>query len=248
VKKPRVLAVIPARLGSRRFSRKVLYPYKDRPLLWYLYREVSRAKLIDKTVIATDSIEIQQVAENFGAEVVLTSKRHRTGSDRVAQAAAAIGGEIVLNIQGDNVGLKAVFLDGLVKRFQADRTTIFGTVVNRIDDDDDLNNSNTVKAVMSADGRALWFSRSVLPFLQGVPADQRLARQVFWHHIGIYLFRRAGLEAYAGWKRTPLEKAESLEQLRILEHGGFIRVYKTRMRTVSIDSPEDIAKVAAFYG
>ncbi len=240
----KILAVIPARLQSTRFSRKVLFPLKDRPLLYYVWREVTRTPGIDRTIIATDSPEIVGAAEQFGAEVELTAKRHRTGSDRAAEIVSRHPADVIVNVQADNLGLKAPSLARAIKAFRADRKASVGTLVRRLTDNEDLANPDVVKAVLDRDSWALWFSRSVLPWVRATDGRPRADSFPYWYHIGIYLFRRSALEQYARWRRSPYEKAESLEQLRILEHGGHIRAYKTRMQTVSVDSPRDLKKLA----
>jgi 3-deoxy-manno-octulosonate cytidylyltransferase (CMP-KDO synthetase) len=239
----RVTAIIPARLGSRRFSGKVLYQYRGKPLLYYVWKEASRSKLIDRLAIATDSSKIASVASSFGAEVVRTSKKHRTGSDRVAEAAGKIDGDIVMNIQGDNFGLRSAVLSAAIRKFRADRSDRFATLAHPIDTDTDLFDPNVVKVAVASDGYALWFSRFPIPYLQGVDGNCRARQFRFLKHIGVYFFRKTGLADYSAWKRGQFEKAESLEQLRIVENHGKIRVYRTQARTVSIDTPDDLKRI-----
>ena len=243
----RVTAVIPARLGSRRFSGKVLYPYKGKPLLFYVWNEVRKSRRIDRLVIATDSAEIIRAARSFGAEVLKTSARHRTGTDRVGEAVSRLGGDIVVNIQADNLGIKAAVLDRVIDRMTEDKSIHYATLVSPIATDAELFDPNLVKAVVSADGHALWFSRYPIPYLQGVSKAGRAGRFAFWGHIGIYFFRRRALRDFVSWGRSPLEKAESLEQLRILENNRRIRVFKTRMRLVTVDTPQDMKKLKRIY-
>lgn len=244
---PRVVAVIPARLSSKRFSNKVIYPLNGKPLLFYVHREVSRAKSVDRVLIATDSREVAGAARGFGADVVMTSPGHRTGSDRVAEAVSGIGGKIILNVQADNFGLKGSVLDRLVRLMLEDSRIGFATLVHRITSDSELFSPDMVKVVMDNRDRALWFSRYPLPYLQGCKTQHRHNRSVFWGHIGVYGFRRSSLEQYASWRQTPLEKAESLEQLRILENGGEIRVLRTTMESISVNSPGDLKKLKRIY-
>lgn len=244
--KPRVLAVIPARLGSTRFPRKVIHDWKGRPLLAWLTAELARSKHIDRLVVATDSKEVRR-ALGDEVEVIMTSKRHRTGSDRAAEVHATLGGDYVLNIQADNFDLKAALVDRVIERFIKDRQVDFATVARRIDNDEDLFDPNTVKVVTGRDGRALWFSRYPLPYVRGATDGERFRQHRYWYHIGVYLFRAAGLKRFARWPRSALEKAESLEQLRVLENGGTLRVYQTRARTVSVDTPQDLKKLERCY-
>lgn len=238
-----VVAVIPARLGSTRFPRKVIHPYRGKPLLYYVWNEVRKSKRIERVVVATDAAEIVRVVEGFGGEVVRTSARHKTGSDRAAEVAEKIGGRIVVNVQADNFGLSGAVLDRVIAQMQEDRRIEYATLAFRIEDEADLGNLNVVKVVKSAvDGRALWFSRLPIPYVRDRGEGYR-----HLGHIGVYFYRGAALRRYAGWRRSPSEKAESLEQLRILENGGRMLVYETRVRMVSVDAPEDVGKLDFIY-
>ncbi len=243
----RVLAVIPARLGSTRFSNKVIYPLNGKPLLFYVHREIARVAAIDRLVIATDSKEIARAAEGFGAEVVMTSKKHRTGSDRVAEAAEKLGGDIIINIQADSFGLTSAAMTRLVRAIKNDRRVKFATLARPITNDDELFDPNKVKIVLRSNNDALWFSRFPIPYLQNCSEKDRSRQFSFLLHIGVYGFRREALRQFASWKRSPLERAESLEQLRILENGATIRVIKTKIETVSVDSPDDLNKIKRIY-
>lgn len=242
--KPKVLSVIPARLGSKRFSGKVLFPYEGKPLLFYVWNEARKAKLVDQLVIATDNQEVADAAEAWGAEVVMSSKRHTTGSDRVAEVARRLGGEIIVNIQADNFGLKSRVIDKGVLLLQRSKRWQIMTPVTRLTSDDELFDPNTVKVAVSKDRDALWFSRYPLPFLQQAVSGERAAQFRFLKHIGVYFFKRKALLAYAAWPQSSLEKAESLEQLRILEHGERIGIFETTMQSVSVDSPHDVEKLS----
>ncbi len=243
----RVTAVIPARLGSKRFPGKVLYPYRGKPLLYYVWNDVRRSKRIDRLIVATDSAEVARVAEGFGAEVFRSAKSHPTGSDRVAEATSKVGGDICLNIQADNFGLTGRLLDRVITAFQRQRGVQFGTLAVRIKNETGLFNPNTVKVVASRDNTALWFSRYPIPFLQHPTAKTRTAQFVYRKHIGVYLFRRDGLETFRRWRQSPLEMAESLEQLRILDHGARMKLFDVPFETVSVDSPADIGKLDRIY-
>lgn len=239
----KVIAIIPARLDSKRFPKKVLYPFLGKPLIVHLYQELSKSKEIDRLVIATSDNEIIQAVQKYSAETVRTSSKHKTGSDRAAEAAKKIGGDIFLNIQGDNFGLKVQMIDTVIRKFKALKKIQFATIANKIDSDFELRDPNNVKIVLDKNSDAIFFSRSVIPYVQNSSQKKIVSQFTFYHHVGIYLYRRAGLLAYASWKRSPLEKAESLEQLRILEHSEKIRVFKTKMKPVSIDTLEEMNKI-----
>jgi 3-deoxy-manno-octulosonate cytidylyltransferase (CMP-KDO synthetase) len=238
-----VLAVIPARLGSSRFPRKVLYPYRGQPLLYYVWKAALKARRVDRVLIATDSPEIAEIATDFGADVFISKRKHLSGTDRVAEAASKFTGSVVINIQGDNLGLQPAVLDHVLKSMAADKSIRFATVAGKITHDDDLFNPNVVKVAASDDSHALWFSRYPIPFLQHPEPGLRAAQYRFLRHVGIYFFRPEALRAYAQWRPSGLEKAESLEQLRILEHGGRIRLYLREVHMVSVDSPDDLGKL-----
>lgn len=243
----RTVAVVPARLPSRRFPGKVLHQWRGKPLLFYVWREMTRVPAFDRLIIATDSSEIRAAVEDFGGEAIMTSKRHRTGSDRVAEAVAKIGGDVIVNIQADNFGLRSAGLQSAVRKFIARRDLKYGTLARRITSETELSDHNVVKVAVAGDGIALWFSRLPIPYFQADNGVGWSRSFPYWHHIGVYLFRKAGLEKYAALPRSPLEKAESLEQLRILEAHERMEVFKTRMRSVSVDSPRDVAKLATLY-
>jgi 3-deoxy-manno-octulosonate cytidylyltransferase (CMP-KDO synthetase) len=242
-----IVAVIPARLNSTRFPDKVIYPCRGKPLLYFVYNEAKKARRIDRVVVATDSQRVQKALEPFQAEVILTSSRHRTGSDRVAEAMVKTGGDIIVNIQADNLGLKAAGLDRVIEHMTADASIRFATLARRLETDEELFDPNVVKVVVTKDGRALWFSRFPIPYLRTTANEKRAKQFQFLRHIGIYFFRKEALEQFAKWRQSSLEKAESLEQLRILENGETIKVFKSTMSSVSIDTKEDLHKLARMY-
>jgi 3-deoxy-manno-octulosonate cytidylyltransferase (CMP-KDO synthetase) len=239
---PEVVAVIPARLGSTRFPGKLLHPYKGRPLIYYVWKQVAKARLIDRVLIATDSAEIAGAAREFGAEVVRTSNRPKTGTDRVAEALRSRRGDIVVNVQGDCFGLKPALLDRVIRAMMQNRNIQCATLARAIENDEELFNPSVVKIAVDRPGRALWFSRFPIPYIQRPDERARSAQFDFLAHIGVYFFRRPALEAFARWKQSPFERAESLEQLRVLDNGGIIQVFKTRAATYSIDTPADLKK------
>ena len=241
--KPKVLAVIPARYGSTRFPGKVLTPIAGKPLIEHIYRDVEKSSAIDLVAVATDSKEIRKAVEDFGGLAVMTSKRHRTGSDRVAEAAEVLGGNIIVNIQGDHLGVAPKDFTRVIKAMKADRKIKYASVAYGIKDSAEIDDPNRVKVVVGADGYALWFSRYAIPFVRGATGKTRLAHFKFRTHVGVYFFRRAALRAYAGWTRTPAEKAESLEQLRILEHGEKIKLFDIKSHIYSVDTPGDLKQI-----
>ncbi|SYZ72356.1 3-deoxy-manno-octulosonate cytidylyltransferase [Candidatus Zixiibacteriota bacterium] len=237
--KPRILAVIPARYSSRRFPGKPLSLIAGKSLFEHLYTEVSRSKLIGRVVVATDDKKIYSAARAFGGEVVLTSSRHRTGSDRSAEVLEKLGGDIIVSIQADHLGVKAADYDKVLKAMLAEPPIEFATMICRIDDESTLFDPNRVKVIADRADHALWFSRYPLPYLQGIDGD-RLSAFPFYYHIGVYFFRAKALKNYHLWKPGLFEKAESLEQLRILENRRKIKVFRIKREIISIDTPEDL--------
>jgi 3-deoxy-manno-octulosonate cytidylyltransferase (CMP-KDO synthetase) len=239
-----VIGVIPARLGSKRFAAKVLYPLNGKPLLSYVYSAAAQAKSIDRLVIATDSERIAQAARSFGAEVVKTAGHHKTGSDRTAEVARKLSADgLIFNIQADTIGLPPKLIDRMVAGMVEDSSIRFATAACQIKTDNDLRDPSTIKTVASSDGYALWFSRSMIPYLQNAKSEQLHSQFKYLHHLGLYAYTADSLQQFASWKRSPLEKAESLEQLRILENGGRMKLFVTKSQPVSIDRPEDVKKL-----
>lgn len=244
--KTKVLAIIPARLSSKRFPRKVLYEINGKPLVEHLYRELNRAKLINKVVVATDSDEVIKAVSKFGGEAVKTSRRHRTGSDRTAEVAQKLGGDIIINIQADNLGVKAGDYDKVISEMINNKTIKYATFAKRIENENELYDPNRVKVIFNREKEALWFSRYPLPFLQGENGN-RVKKFDFYYHVGIYFYRKSALKNFASNSRTSLEKAESLEQLRILENGGKIKIFKLKRKIWSIDTPDDTKKLVNIF-
>jgi len=244
--KPRILAVIPARFASTRFPGKPLSPIAGKPLIQHIYQAASKSKLIDRVVVATDSPEIRAGVEKFGGETLMTSGNHKTGSDRAAEAMEKIGGRIIMNIQADHIGVTPAAYDRVLRAMLDDRTIRFATIARRVEDEAALYDPNRVKLVLDNDDFAFWFSRYPLPYLQGVDGN-RLKKFDFYYHVGTYFFRKAGLKMFHSWPQSSLEKAESLEQLRILEHRGKIKVFKIRNKILSIDAPNDLKVAEKLY-
>jgi 3-deoxy-manno-octulosonate cytidylyltransferase (CMP-KDO synthetase) len=240
---PDVVAVIPARLQSSRFPGKALHPIQGRPLLYHVWKSACKCKTIDKVLIATDSSEIADAARAFGAEVFRSSRKPKTGSDRVAEVARNMPAKIYVNIQGDCFGISAKAIDKVVSFVSQNKNISIGTLAAPIKSDNDLFSPNLVKVVFDANGKTLWFSRFPIPYVQQASSIPRWRQSKFYGHIGVYVFRSKALKQFAIWKRTPCEVSESLEQLRVLEHGGAIHVCQTGEKPISIDSPEDAMKV-----
>ena len=237
---PEVTAIIPARWGSTRFPGKPLVMLRGKPLVQHVWERANRAKLVDRVIVATDDMRIAETAFDFGAEVALTSPKHPTGTDRLAEVAAKLKtARIILNVQGDEPDIAPSTIDRLARALRDDPVFGMVTAANPISSASDLRNPHVVKVVTDLSGRALYFSRSSIPHDRDGRVGVRHLR-----HQGIYGYRRKVLLDFVRWKPTPLEKAEKLEQLRALEHGVAIGVIVVRRGSVGVDVPGDLAKAA----
>lgn len=242
----RVLGVIPARYASTRFPGKPLAPLADKTLLEQVWLRTREAKRLHRVIVATDDRRIADAATAFGAEVRMTSASHPSGTDRVAEVARAEGQEfrVVVNVQGDEPLLTGTSLDRLVALFD-DPAVEIATLSEPIAAADELTDPNVVKVVTDPAGRALYFSRAPIPHLRA-PAGG--ASDLQRKHQGIYAYTRATLLALARTAVTPLEAAEGLEQLRALETGRRIVVVPSDFRSIGVDTPADLERVAEVLG
>jgi 3-deoxy-manno-octulosonate cytidylyltransferase (CMP-KDO synthetase) len=239
-----VVAVIPARYASQRLPGKPLVDLLGKPMIQRVYEQAKRARLLDRVVVATDDQRIVGVVQAFGGDVIMTSADIKSGSDRVAAVARVIDGDIFVNVQGDEPLIAPDMIDQAVRVVLDDLKAQVGTLAKKIDSVADLQNPSIVKVVVGPDSNALYFSRSTIPFVRD-EADQKkwLTHQTFLKHIGIYVFRKEFLLKYSQLPESPLERAERLEQLRILEHGFHIKVGITTYDSIPIDTKEDMEKV-----
>lgn len=237
---PEVAAIIPARWASTRFPGKPLVKLRGKPLVQHVWERARRAKLVDRVIVATDDMRIAEAAFDFGADVALTSPKHPTGTDRLAEVAKKLkSAPIILNVQGDEPDIAPSTIDRLAQALQDDPALGMVTAANPITDRSDIGNPNVVKVVADLAGRALYFSRSTIPHDRDGDGGIKYLR-----HQGIYGYRRKVLLDFVKWKPTPLEKAEKLEQLRALEHGVSIGVIVVKKGSVGVDVPADLAKAA----
>jgi 3-deoxy-manno-octulosonate cytidylyltransferase (CMP-KDO synthetase) len=239
-----VSVVIPARLASTRLPRKVLADLGGKPVLRHVWERVARMRRATEILVATDSEEVAQAAAGWGGQFVMTSPHCRSGTERIASILDGLKGQFILNVQGDEPFIDPVLLDALVECFAAEGGDVV-TPVYSIRDYATLVNPAVVKVVRGADGRAWYFSRSPIPHVRGVPAEEWPARGLHWGHLGVYGYARAKLAAYATLPESPLESVEALEQLRFLEAGWRIQTVETDYHAVAIDTPEDLARARA---
>jgi 3-deoxy-manno-octulosonate cytidylyltransferase (CMP-KDO synthetase) len=240
-----ILAVIPARYQSQRFPGKPLVQIGDKPMVQRVYDAAKACKAFDRVMVATESETIAEVVRAFGGEVALTSDQHETGTDRIAEVAARHPEyAVVVNVQGDQPFVTAPMLEQLVAPYLTNSSEApptdwphMTTLACPLNFTQDMNNPNVVKVICDRTQKALYFSRSPIPYPQKPVPPESLP---VYHHLGLYAFRADFLAEYTQLTPTPLEQCESLEQLRVLEHGYRIHVCKTETAIIEINTPEDL--------
>jgi len=247
------IAVIPARYASTRFPGKPLAVLGGKTVIQRVYEQA--VSVLPEAYVATDDKRIFKCVEDFGGRAVMTRADHKSGTDRIEEAVEKIEEQgarsekkddlVVINIQGDEPFIQPSQIETLMHLFDDPETQI-GTLGKRFDTIEAVRNPNSPKIVTDRRGFALYFSRSVIPFIRGVEADEWMPHYPFLKHLGVYAYRREVLAEVTHLPQSALEKAESLEQLRWLENGYRIRVGLTDMETVGIDTPEDLARAEAF--
>lgn len=239
---PRVVAVIPARYASTRFPGKPLALIAGKPMIQWVYERASRARVAD-VVVATDDARIADCVRGFGGRVAMTRADHPTGTDRIAEAVRGLQADWVLNVQGDEPLVPPSVLDELVSACVARPDVQLGTVAVPLDPAlPTFLDANVVKVVVDAGQHALYFSRAPIPHARGPRGPGAMPLR----HWGIYLFRTAFLQQFVTWPQSPLERCESLEQLRALEHGARIYVLISHhLQSIGVDVPGDIAQAEA---
>ena len=227
--------MIPARLDSTRFPAKVLADLWGKPIIQHVYERARKAKRLDEVLIATDDEKIFDTAKKFGAEVVMTSKKHLTGTDRVSEAVKKNNAEIVINIQADVPLISPLMIDRVAEVLLDDSTLVMATLMKKIEKKEEFYNPNVVKVVIDKQGFALYFSRSPIPYLKD--------NFVSYKHIGVYGYRKDFLLTFVQLPRSPLEKIENLEQLRVLENGYKIKMIETDYELIEVDTKEDLRNI-----
>jgi 3-deoxy-manno-octulosonate cytidylyltransferase (CMP-KDO synthetase) len=235
--------VIPARFGSTRFPAKILASDTGMPLVQHVVERVRRCARVRQVIVATDDDRIVAALRPFETRCVMTSPAHQSGTDRIAEVAARLADEVIVNVQGDEPEIEPEVIDGLIERLESN-TEDMATAATPFPAGASPADPNLVKVVLGQDGQALYFSRSPVPFYRdGTPGND----PAYYLHLGIYAYRREFLLEFASWPPTPLERAEKLEQLRALEHGRSIYVLKVRRATHGIDTPEQYAEFVSRY-
>lgn len=234
------IAVIPARMGSSRFPGKPIAQLLGRPMLEHVYKRVALSRALDATYIATCDEEIRVAAENFGAKVIMTADSHERASDRVAEAVADIEAELIVMVQGDEPMTRPDMIDAAVAPFHNDPQLGCVNLVRKIDREADFRDENTIKVVMNQQGDAIYMSRQPIPTL----AKSGFVQTDTYKQVCIIPFRRALLFEYTQLPPTPLEQLESVDMLRLLEHGHRVKMINTTFNTQAVDTEADLLRVA----
>ncbi len=238
-----ILGIIPARFASTRFPGKPLVDILGRSMIRRVYEQASLSSRLNDLLVATDDMRIFEHVIAFGGKAILTSSHHQSGTDRCAEVLLNYpSARAIINIQGDEPLLNPIQIDQVAASFD-DPETQLASLIKKINDESDLENSNVVKVVRNASSEAIYFSRSPIPFLRGKDKGSWLGHQNFYKHIGIYGYRRDILERISTLKPSFLELSESLEQLRWLENGFRIRMGLTEFEGQAVDTPEDLQKI-----
>lgn len=237
------IALIPARYASTRFPGKPLAMMKGKPMIQRVYERV--AQVIDDVAVCTDDDRIAQAVKAFGGKVVMTSPEHKSGTDRIAEAYRNLhsDADVVINVQGDEPFISRDQLESIIDIFHRDPATRLATIIRPFDASrsfSELEDPNTPKVVIDNNGIALYFSRSVIPYLRGVDKAEWPARHQYYTHVGLYAYTAETLQEITRLERSPLEIAESLEQLRWLQNGYRIATAPTSSPTIGIDTPADL--------
>jgi 3-deoxy-manno-octulosonate cytidylyltransferase (CMP-KDO synthetase) len=234
----RTVAVIPVRMASSRFPGKPLAPLHGLPMIEHVFRRAKLCSQLDEIYVATCDEEIRRVAEGFGAKVIMTSAAHERATDRVAEAAEHFAADVVVMIQGDEPMITPEMIETALDSLGSERSISCVNLVHRISSRQEFMDPNTIKVVADANGNALYFSRSPIPHVNFEEAKAKIFKQVC-----VISFTRACLQEFAQLPATPLERAESIDMLRLLEHGRSVRLVETHVATHSVDTPADLQLV-----
>ncbi|MEW6162824.1 MAG: 3-deoxy-manno-octulosonate cytidylyltransferase [Nitrospirota bacterium] len=240
------IVIIPARYDSTRFPGKPLSLLKGKTLIQHVYENSKGSQLADDVIVATDSETIFEKVHSFGGKAVMTDRSHLSGTDRIAEVAASVNHDVIVNVQADEPLIRPQMIDDVIILLQDKRASI-GTLVKKITDPGEIIDPNVVKVVFDREGFALYFSRSPIPFYRDVWEIRNSKFEIrnfhCYKHIGIYSYRREALLVLSRVEPTELEKIERLEQLRALEKGMRIKTKETFFETYGVDTPEDLERV-----
>jgi 3-deoxy-manno-octulosonate cytidylyltransferase (CMP-KDO synthetase) len=240
VSEPQVVIVIPSRYGSTRLPGKPLVSIAGKPMVQHVYERAKNSQTAQRVIVATDDQRIVEVVKAFGGEARMTRGDHRTGTERIAEVAAHEQGDVFVNVQGDEPLIDPVAIDTAVAALMEEPAAQIATVATSIRHAGDIMDPNVVKTVLDFDSNGLYFSRAPIPWVRDT---QQKIHVKYWKHLGLYVFQRDALLEYPTLPQGELEKIEQLEQLRWLENGWKIRVAEVEHDAVSVDMPEDVARV-----
>jgi 3-deoxy-manno-octulosonate cytidylyltransferase (CMP-KDO synthetase) len=239
---PRVVVVIPARYGAVRLPGKPLVSLAGKPMIQRVWERAKMAQRVNRVIVATDDQRIVQAVEGFGGEARMTRAEHRSGTERIAEVAAHTEGEVFVNVQGDEPLLNPAAVDAAVAALLEEPAAAVATVATPVKTPADIMDPNVVKTVLDFDGNALYFSRAPIPWVRD---EQHRVHARHLKHLGLYVFQRDALLEFPTLPQGDLERVEQLEQLRWMENGWKIRVTEIPYDSVSVDVPEDVARVEA---
>jgi len=239
----KIIGIIPARYASTRFPGKPLVDIAGKTMIQRVYEQASKAESLSTVVVATDDVRIADEVKRFGGEFIFTSSNHQSGTDRCAEVIETLPGfDIVINIQGDEPFIEPAQIELLASCFTEEKVQL-ATLIKSIQSQESVYNPNSPKVVIDVNGRAMYFSRSPIPFIRNGEPGVWAEKHQFYKHIGIYGYRTESLKAITKLPPSSLEIAESLEQLRWIENGFYIQTKVTDLETVAIDTPEDLLKL-----
>lgn len=234
----KIIGVIPARYKSSRFPGKPLVSICGKPMIYWVYKQAEKVKEFDKIYIATDDKRIKTACEEHNMNVIMTSDKHATGSDRVAEVASKVDGDLFVNVQGDEPVINPEMIRQVISIFLEDDSVYFGSLKKEITDLDEIRATSTVKVVTDDKGDAMYFSRSVIP---SNLKDGKLAR--VFRHVGIYAYKKEFLLEFSKMPQSELELGEGIEPLRAMQRGYKMRLKETSYTSIGVDLPEHVAKV-----
>jgi len=237
------VGIIPARYAATRLPGKPLLPIAGKPMIQHVYEQARRAETLSAVLVATDDERIAAAVRAFGGEAIMTSALHRSGTDRLAEAARDLRADVIVNIQGDEPLIAPETIDSLVAPFEARPGLAMATLSTPILRAEDAAADSVVKVVVDRESYAIYFSRLPIPFYRDENAPPAASPPRHRKHIGLYAYRKEALMRFASLPPAPLEQAEALEQLRALEHGMRILVVPTAHDAISVDTPEDLERV-----
>ena len=234
-----VIGIIPARFHSTRFEGKVLADIGGKPVIQHVWERAKQTKLLDDLIVACDDERVMRVVTKFGGKAIFTAKEHCSGTDRITEIVNPIDVKIVINIQGDEPMVHPTMIDSVARVLLDDEELVASTIVKKIEHQEEVNDTNVVKAVFDKNNFALYFSRCPIPFVR----DEEPGQTLHYKHIGLYAYTKDFLFTFKNLSDSKLERQEKLEQLRILENGYRIKVIETKYETIGVDTVEDLYKI-----